>query len=460
MSLVKTGIVAVVLLGLSALAQAGCHDTASLVNPNADPGGIGGTGMPAHRTQESMAVKPGLGGTGAAEGGLGGTGIVGVITGFASICVNGLEVHYDAETPVAADGKTASVKALAVGQLVAVQAVGTEDRLSARTISVIHAVVGPVSEVDSRTGRLAVLGQSVLVASDDTALNGLRTGDWVAVSGYRLVSGEVVASRVEPIAPQAQAQMTGQIGRRLDTGFTVQNARVSIGRVSMPSEAIVGAEVSVRGQWDGSTLHAQAMEVEPTVQKVGQVNRVVLEGYVHAVSGNEVTLGSRVLTLSPGFRMSGLTTTGLAVNQRVQLSGHVGRNQHVTVDRVNVRSRAPELGRESKRSDKDEKSDDDSHSGSDDDSSSDSKSGSSGSDDSGKSGSDSSGSAGSSGSDDGGSSGSRSGTSGSGSSDSSGSDSSGSGSSGSSGSSGKGSSGSGSGSSGSSGSGKSGGGRK
>jgi hypothetical protein len=306
---IKTGIVAVVMLGLSALAQAGCPDTASLVNPNVDPGGIGGTGMPAHRTQESMAGQPGLGGTGAAEGGLGGTGIVGVITGFASICVNGLEVHYDAETPVAADGKMASVKALAVGQLVAVQAVGPEDRLSARTISVIHAAVGPVSEVDNRTGRLSVLGQSVRVATDHTALSGLKTGDWVAVSGYRLVSGEVVASRVEPVAPQAQAQMTGQIGRALDAGFTVQNTRVSTGRISMPSDAIIGSEVSVRGQWDGTTLHAQAVEVEPTFQKVAQVDRVVLEGYVHAVRGNQVSLGNRVVTLSPGFRMTGLKLT-------------------------------------------------------------------------------------------------------------------------------------------------------
>jgi hypothetical protein len=31
-----------------------------------------------------------------------------VITGFASICVNGVEVHYDANTPVSINGQPAA----------------------------------------------------------------------------------------------------------------------------------------------------------------------------------------------------------------------------------------------------------------------------------------------------------------------------------------------------------------
>lgn len=474
---VLRGAITACALSLSAAhAENACGAMASLRNPSAMHGGIGGTGAPARSDSPSLqplAGRPGIGGTGAAEGGIGGTGIVGVITGFASICVNGVEVHYDTSTPVSADGRPTSLSDLAVGQVVAVQAQGVGDQLSARRIAVMHAVVGPISRVDSTAGQLQVLGQSVRVA-DKATLSGLKPGHWIQVSGYRLVSGEVAASRVESIAPQAQAQVTGQMGVVSGNGFALQGARVNLDGLRLSDEAVTGAEVSVRGRWDGTTLQAQAVEVAPSRQIVGQAERVVLEGYVHAVFGNEVSLGNRVVTLAPGVKISGVSGDALAVNQRVQISGRVGKDQRVTVDRVSVRSRASEANTDVRREkeDNDDKSDregddkgsddhggDDSSDGSDDSRSSDSKSGSSDSDDSSKSESRSSTSSmssssgkGSSGSDSSGSGSSDSGTSGKG---SSGGDSSGSGS----GSSGKGSSGSGSGSSGSSGKGSSSGGK-
>ena len=464
----------------AAYAENACGAMASPQNPMAMRGGIGGTGAPARSDEPlppALAGRPGIGGTGAPEGGIGGTGIVGLITGFASICVNGVELHYDPSTPVSADGLPTSLSELAVGQVVAVQAMGVGDELSARRIVVMHAVVGPVGRVDGATGQLEVMGQSVRVA-DQATLAGLRPGNWVQVSGYRLLSGEVAASRVERIAPQAQAQVTGQMGAISDDGFGLYGARVKVDKNRLSDDAVPGTEVSVRGRWDGTTLHAQDLTVAPSRQIVGRVERVVLEGYVHAVFGDEVSLGNRVVTLAPGVRITGVSGDLLAVNQRVQVSGRVGEDQRVTVDRVNVRSRASDAktslrrtrddseDRKSEDKQGDDGSRDSSGRGSDDGDSSDSKSGSSGSDDSGKSdsGSDDSSKSGStsgmssqsksSGSDTSGSS--DSGKSGGDSSDSGGSSSGSSGSSSSSGSSGKGSSGSSGSGSGSSGKGSSG----
>ena len=245
-----------------------------------------------------MVGRPGIGGTGAAEGGIGGTGLIGVITGFASICVNGVEVHYDTGTPVSADGLPMSLDHLAVGQVVAVQAIGEGDQLSARSISIMHAAVGPVSTVNRLAGQMKVMGQTVRV-TDKAELARLEPGHWVEVSGYRLVSGELVASRVKSIAPQAQAQVTGQIGQIFANEFELHGAKVSLGGLHLPNDAVPGTEVSVRGNWDGSNLHAQAVTVEPSRKKLGQTDRVVLEGYVHALQGREVSLGNRVVTLGP-----------------------------------------------------------------------------------------------------------------------------------------------------------------
>ena len=160
-----------------ALAQNPCNGAASLINPAlATPGiggtgapsglatpGIGGTGAPELQPQvpgrdgPALARTPGIGGTGLALDGAGDIGVMGVITGFASICVNGIEVHYDSSTPVAADGQLIHARALAVGQVVSVHAVGKGDQLSARSIAVTHAAVGPVGKVDHAQHRQQTL---------------------------------------------------------------------------------------------------------------------------------------------------------------------------------------------------------------------------------------------------------------------------------------------------------------
>ena len=84
--------------------------------------GIGGTGAASKGPQWS---DRGIGGTGgasqptrSADRGIGGTGIIGIITGFASVCLDGVEVHLDAVTPVYVNGnpETAQRSAGAVGR--------------------------------------------------------------------------------------------------------------------------------------------------------------------------------------------------------------------------------------------------------------------------------------------------------------------------------------------------------
>lgn len=387
-------------------------------------GGIGGTGAP--RT-DVVVGRPGIGGTGIDTGGIGGTGIVGVITGFASVCVNGVEVLYDANTPVLANGQATTASELSVGQVVALQASasGSGAQLTARSIGVIYAAVGPLSSVDTGTGKLELLGQTVRTATAD-AVPGLKAGDWVRVSGYRLVSGDVAASRIEPVAAQAQAQVTGPISQLDANGFMLQAARVQLGNLSLPQGAAPGNEVSVRGQWDGNSLRAQDLHLEPTLASVGAVGTLVIEGYVHALKGRELRIGDRVVTLQSNAKISG--NTQLAVDQRVQVIGRLDSDRRFSASRVDVRGDSS--GNSDGRGGKGSSGKGRGGSSDDRDSSGKSESGSG----KGSSGSDSSGS------------------------DSSGSDSSGSGSSGS-GSSGSGSSGSGSSGSGSSGKGSSGGGK-
>jgi Domain of unknown function (DUF5666) len=329
-----------------------CETQASLVNP-AIGAGVGGTGRPAIGSGIGGTGSPalprdpgGIGGTGMVagkpvfgEGGIGGTGIVGVITGFASICVNGLEVLYDATTPVWDNGRPSSAGQLVVGQVVSVTATGSGDKTRARGIGMVHAVVGPLAAVDAAKGTLQVLGQGA-TALDLRDLVNLRAGQWVRVSGLRLASGEIVASRVQAMAAQAgaMAQVRGPFSAPQASAFKVGDTPVNLGATALPAGLVAGQEVWVSGVWNGGALQARQIVVDPTREGLGRVNQVVLEGYIHTLSPRELSLGFEPLQLTDGVQIVGGSNAELAVNRRVQVTGRVGVDQRITVDRVEFSS--------------------------------------------------------------------------------------------------------------------------
>ncbi|MCA9512405.1 MAG: hypothetical protein KC560_16975, partial [Myxococcales bacterium] len=185
-----------------------------------DPGSGSGTGGTGHSgaggTGISGAGGTGLAGTGGTGiSGMGGTGVIGTITGFGSVCINGLEVDYDASVDVEVDGRKASVDALAVGQVARIRAIGDGAGLRARAISVETAVAGPIEGFDAATGRLRVMGQSIAIDASTVRAAALDAGTRVAVSGLRRPDGVVVASRVEPRPSAAPDVVTG---RAIGTG--------------------------------------------------------------------------------------------------------------------------------------------------------------------------------------------------------------------------------------------------
>lgn len=165
--------------------------------------GIGGTGAPEDN---------GIGGTGLVrDNGIGGTGrrsdigVYGRITGFGSICVNGLEIEYDKDTPV--NGGKASTDALQVGQIVAVHAYRDGKEYRAEKIAVERSVAGPVKDIDRVRGILTVQRQTVVAGSGTKGvLATLEKGDNVAVSGLRRADGAIVAAYIEKLPAGAERQ--------------------------------------------------------------------------------------------------------------------------------------------------------------------------------------------------------------------------------------------------------------
>lgn len=214
-----------------------------------DPGGIGGTGVDGG----------GIGGTGQrAEAEVG---VLGVVTAFASICVNGIEIHYDANTPVSLNGEPASAGALGIGQVVAVRAVGAGTQARAQSIDIVDAAAGPITAVESTGTLLQVNKQRVRIDPSTVLGAGLsraqlasaQVGDSLRVSGLRGADGTIVATRVEPAAPGTRALAAEPadpgLGRFLVEGYVAetepQALRVGPTRFSVAPDA--GSQLA-RGQ--------------------------------------------------------------------------------------------------------------------------------------------------------------------------------------------------------------------
>jgi hypothetical protein len=206
----------------------------------------------------------GIGGTGApasiqtADRGIGGTGIIGVITGFASICLGGQEVGYDQSLPVLVDGRPGTPADLRAGQLALVDATGPEAGLQAQRVLIRHEVTGPVqssfagSTVDGPGSRmLRVAGQRVAVSAATLGDTAPPVGAWVAVSGFRDPDGIIRATRVDQTRP-GQARIAGML--------VAEGGHLRIGTAEiMPAPGMVllpGRDVVVAGRWSDGALYA------------------------------------------------------------------------------------------------------------------------------------------------------------------------------------------------------------
>lgn len=238
--------------------------------------GIGGTGIT--NTQKGIGgtgvqAKSGIGGTGIqAQSGIGGTGIVGMITGFGSICVNGLEVHYFSNTPVDLDGKQISSQSLAIGQFVAVKATGNEQSLIADEIHAYHQITGPITAVDTASGTLKVMGQTVI--ANGVELNGMQIGNWVEVSGLRKDDGSVVASRIDLTTSQKNVQLVGNLTRR-GNNLYLGNTKIE----GLPKTAgTTNTDTRLTGVWNGNSLYVKDMTLGPVSELLEKVELFYLQG--------------------------------------------------------------------------------------------------------------------------------------------------------------------------------------
>ncbi|MEJ2345652.1 MAG: DUF5666 domain-containing protein [Gammaproteobacteria bacterium] len=323
--------------------------------------GIGGTGAPPTAASGGMGgtgavAEQGIGGTGApAENGgsgIGGTGIVGTVTGFGSICVNGVEIHYGRNTPLRANGRKGSVHDLAVGQVVSVNAAGTGDQVRARAIRVLNAVAGPIAHFDRKRRRLRILGQTVQLgprtqfAGQAKGPMGLAPGAYVVVSGLRTDTGVIAATHILRTPPRAAVSIRGPVTARGNGTIHIFGLPV---RTNSAPQVNTGQQVQVTGRLVGGQLQAERVQVEPPVPFGGRVQHLDLEGFVGKSGGpGQVQIGSVTVSVNRATQFTKGSAAQLRPNERVWVRARVERadgGERVVAERIQIERERPRTDR-------------------------------------------------------------------------------------------------------------------
>lgn len=288
-------------------------------------GGSGGTGK----------MPGGSGGTGKMPGGSGGTGIIGTITAFGSVCVNGLEVDFDSSTTLSHNGVRTHLRDLALGQIIAIAANGPESRLAARHILILDALQGPVTRLDPHQKMLYVMDQPVLI-NEATRPNGpitlgaLKLNSLVRVSGFRDASGLIHASRLEPVSYLKEHSAVGTLQRTTSNSWSLSGLALEVTNHRLPVSA--GEKTLVQGRWDGRQLVVREIEIDSLPSLLEGDSRIIAEGLVlEHQNPLKLRISNFDVELTPQTEVADTDANRLlAKGQRVLVSGHlVGKNRIV-----------------------------------------------------------------------------------------------------------------------------------
>ena len=257
----------------------------------------------------------------------------GPVTAFGSIIVNGVE-YTTTNAQINIDDQPGTESQLSVGEIVTVTGTLNTDRTTGTATEVTSSgnVSGTVTQVNIATKTFVVLGQTVRVTGSTvfdaniqpTDITGIKPGARVEVSGFADSFGQIVASRIRPVAAGTNLRVQGVVQALNTSALTFQvNALVVDYSAVTPSGSLVnGSIVNVQGSGltASGALAATAVQVLPTLKGAAN-SEGEIEGVITAFTSNAEFMinGLHVTTnSSTQFTLNGVT---LAVNVRVAVEG-------------------------------------------------------------------------------------------------------------------------------------------
>ena len=284
----------------------------------------------------------------------------GVVTGFGSVFVDGVEIE-DAKASVVTEDKdgNASNSVLQMGQNIRVEHDG---KGTASRVTVDAAIIGAVSAVNSGTQSLTVAAQKVSVNADANAgpltvwaggyrsIADVQSGDLVQVHGspvYDSVSKtyQLVATRIQKTAGIASLKINGKISSLDATAktFTLNNLTISYASARLrPSSATLSNDAPVTvfaplSALVGSTLSASNITLNRLHNTAATASQAQIGGAISrydSAAGSFEVQGVKVLVGTAVVSPSGARLANAAY---VQVKGTLNADGSVAATGISVR---------------------------------------------------------------------------------------------------------------------------
>ncbi len=205
------------------------------------------------------------------ESGTIGTGIMGVITGFGSIHVNGFQIDVPNGLVATSSLGARPVDSLRIGETVVVDAELDGDDLTATRIRNYYPIIAPVEAISP--GRVRVLGLDL--DASEVELDTIEAGDWLAISGLWRGS-TVVVSDLQRIAPRREVVVNGTFFET-DTGTQLVGPFALDGRYV--EHAVPGDHIRLTGVWSEATNTIAPLEIVAGLFPP-ELRTLLIEGYM------------------------------------------------------------------------------------------------------------------------------------------------------------------------------------
>ncbi len=292
-----------------------------------------------------LASSCGDGGLGVllSGGGISGTGrFLGIITGFGSVFVNGVEIETTDETNILIDDNSANENALKVGMKVEIEAFDNVASL----VNYKSEIKGPIESgsINITNKSFSVLGQTV-IADSTTVYEGisgfaaLQENNIVEVSGFSDSSANILASFVEledSSLQEFKVRGTVSIHNGSNKTFNINNLAVNYSIIQNPPSISDGSSVEVEGRLVANIFEATEIEIEDFSYSDG--DEVEMEGVITSLISQSdfVVNNQRVQTTSKTTFEHG-TASNIAENIRVEIKGLVNSSGILDAKEVEFR---------------------------------------------------------------------------------------------------------------------------
>ncbi|HED16248.1 MAG TPA: hypothetical protein ENI64_05470 [Gammaproteobacteria bacterium] len=315
----------------------------------------------------------GCGGGGGGGGGIGGTasnGTVGVLSGFGSVFVNGVEFDTSGAS-ISVDGSPASENELEVGMIVAVTGNSSGASGSATSISTSDELEGLVESnsiaTGSDTGTMMIMGQQVTITDTTvfesneatiTTFSEVAIGNIVELHGYSDGNGRIVATRLEVKALDlasygGEIELKGVISNLDSTtsvfdigGMTVDYGSVPADLSDLPGGIITDGlfvEVKSTAGLDASGfLIASKVELEDDESSSDSDDdgeELEVKGTITSdIDGTRrFSIGMQVVLVTDNTELEDVSESGLASGVMVEVEGTVNANGELVASDIEAK---------------------------------------------------------------------------------------------------------------------------